>query len=151
MNRVFIIKRKHILLTTLLALLVLISLYSFSDSGRSIMTLGKASDAKERVIHMVVGEFSSTTKDGKEIEAYRWDPGTIYVKKGEHIQLRIFGVNGEHHPFIIEGMNINGEVKKGQETIVSFHAKKKGIYRLICTTHQTSAHDGPMIGYIIVD
>ena len=105
----------------------------------------------ERVIHMVTGEFSSTLPDGREIEAYRWSPGTIFVNKGENVQLRILGVNGDSHPFIIEGLGIEGIVKKGEETIVNFHASKEGTFRIICTTHPDAASHGPMIGYIIVD
>jgi len=105
----------------------------------------------ERVFHMVTGEFSATLPDGKKIESYLWHPGTIFVNKGENVQLRILGVNGESHPFIIEGMGIEGIVKKGEETIVNFHASKEGIFRIICTTHPDAASNGPMIGYIIVD
>lgn len=115
---------------------------------------GLAADAMpvgERVIHMVTGEFATKTEDGKEIEAYRWDPGTVFVNKGENVKLKISGINGASHPFIIEGMNIQGIVKKGEETTVSFHASKEGIYRIICLTHPDSANNGPMIGYIVVD
>ncbi|MCI3923091.1 cupredoxin domain-containing protein [Paenibacillus sp. TRM 82003] len=105
----------------------------------------------ERVIHMVTGEFSATTKDGKKIEAYRWDPGTVFVNKGENVKLKLYGVNGENHPFLIEGLNIQGVVKKGEETVVNFHASKEGIYRIICLTHPDAANEGPMIGYIVVD
>ncbi|WP_420819427.1 cupredoxin domain-containing protein [Paenibacillus thalictri] len=104
-----------------------------------------------RTIQLVTGEFKSTTADGKNIEAYRWDPGTIYVKKGEKINLSIYGVNGDSHPFVIEGLNVKGEVKKGKETIVSFKADKEGVYRIICLTHPDIAHNGPMVGYIVVD
>lgn len=107
--------------------------------------------AGERTIHMVTGEFKSTLPDGKEIEAYRWDPGTIVVRKGEKVKLSITGVNGASHPFMIEGLGIKGEVKKGEETVVSFQADKPGVYRLICLTHPDFAHSGPMIGYIVVN
>lgn len=105
----------------------------------------------ERVVHMVTGEFSATMEDGREIEAYRWDPGTIFVNKGENVKLKIYGVNGAHHPFIIEGLDIEGVVTKGKETVVRFHASREGIFRLICTTHPDPASNGPMIAYIIVD
>lgn len=104
-----------------------------------------------RVIHMVTGEFESKTKDGKQIEAYRWDPGTIVVKQGEMVELRIYGVSGDSHPFVIEGTSIKGEVTKGKETVVRFKANKEGTYRLICEAHPDIAHSGPMIAYIVVD
>jgi plastocyanin len=103
------------------------------------------------VINMVTGEFKSETEDGKEIEAYRWDPGTIYVPKGKNITLSIYGVNGKEHPFIIEGTDIKGTVKKGEETLIPLRFDEEGTYRLICLTHQDISHNGPMIAYIVVD
>lgn len=105
----------------------------------------------EFVIHMVTGEFKAKTKDGKEIEAYRWDPGTIFVPKGKEVTLSIYGVNGELHPFYIEGTSIKGNVKKGEETRVKVKFDKEGIYRIVCTAHETIEQNGPMIGYIVVD
>jgi heme/copper-type cytochrome/quinol oxidase subunit 2 len=103
------------------------------------------------MINMVTGEVKSTTDDGKEIEAYRWDPGTIYVPKDQPVTLSIYGVNGKEHPFHIEGTTIQGIVKKGQETTVNLRFAKEGIYRLICDAHSDIAHNGPMIAYIVVD
>ncbi|MCM3005435.1 cupredoxin domain-containing protein [Priestia koreensis] len=115
----------------------------------SVATTGKPQ--KEYVINMVTGEFKTTTSDGKEIEAYRWDPGTIVVPKDENIKLSLYGVNGKEHPFKIEGTTIKGMVTKGKETVVNLRFNKEGTYRLICTTHSDIAHNGPMIAYIVVD
>lgn len=106
---------------------------------------------KIRQIHMVTGEFKSTMKDGKEIEAYRWDPGTIILKKGEKVNLIISGINGVEHPFYIEGTSIKGTVKKGEDTFVPLQFQKEGTYRLICEMHTDRAHNGPMIAYIVVN
>jgi plastocyanin len=105
----------------------------------------------EFVINMVTGEFKSKTKEGKEIEAYRWDPGTIHVPEGEKVTFSIYGVNGQEHPFIIEGTKIKGVVKQGKETIFTARFDKEGVYRLICLTHPDIEHNGPMIAYIVVD
>jgi plastocyanin len=104
-----------------------------------------------REIHMVNGEFAATLKSGKKIEAYRWDPGTIFVEKGENVRLVIYGVNGEEHPFHIENTTIKGTVKKGEETAINLSFEKEGVYRLICEVHPDKEHNGPMIAYIIVD
>ncbi|KAB2330227.1 hypothetical protein F7731_20835 [Cytobacillus depressus] len=104
-----------------------------------------------REIHMVTGEFKAKLPNGKEIESYRWDPGTIFVHKGEKVNLVITGVNGAEHPFSIEGTDIKGIVKKGEETIVPLQIKKEGVYRLICHTHHGKEQNGPMIAYIVVD
>ena len=148
MSRVWIIKRKHLYLAAA-ALLLLLSGLLYMNRGSIVSTAAEPS--AERTIHMVVGEFKSTTADGKTIEAYRWDPGTVVVQKGERINLSIYGVNGQSHPFLIEGLNISGEVKKGKETVVHFTANQEGTYRIICMTHADIAHGGPMIGYIVVD
>lgn len=148
MSRIIVIKRMHLLLAAAVLLLILSGLL-YVNRGRIIPTLAEPS--VERTIHMVTGEFKSTTSDGKTIEAYRWDPGTIVVHKGEKVKLSIYGVNGESHPFLIEGLNISGEVKKGKETVITFTPQQEGIFRLICMTHADIAHGGPMIGYIVVD
>ncbi|NEW09201.1 hypothetical protein GK047_24825 [Paenibacillus sp. SYP-B3998] len=148
MSRIIMIKRKHLVVAAA-ALLLALSGLLYGNRDHIIPAL--AQTPAERTIHMVVGEYKSTTIEGKTIEAYRWDPGTVVVRKGERIKLSIFGVNGDSHPFLIEGLNISGEVKKGKETVVSFIADQEGTYRLICMTHADSAHGGPMIGYIVVD
>ncbi|MBD2864303.1 cupredoxin domain-containing protein [Paenibacillus sp. IB182363] len=144
----YVLKRKHLLLAV--GALVLLSAFILYASQRESAPVAGAA-AVERTIHLVTGEFKSTTPDGKEIEAYRWDPGTVVVHKGDKVKLSIYGVNGASHPFIIEGLGIKGEVKKGEETVVTFKADKEGTYRIICLTHPDIAHNGPMIGYIIVD
>lgn len=151
MTKIFVVSKKRIKALKIGAASVLLAaaalLFWEQDDIRTVMS----SNAPERTINLVTGEFKTTGPDGKTIEAYRWDPGTVYVKKGERIRLSIYGVNGASHPFIIDGMNIKGEVKKGQETVVSFRADKPGIYRIVCLTHPDIAHNGPMIGYLVVD
>jgi len=100
---------------------------------------------------LVTGEFSTKTDDGKEIEAYRWDPGTIVVPKGQEVTISIYGVNGKEHPFYIEGTDYKGTVQKGKETIIKARFDEEGTYRLICTAHSTIEKNGPMIGYIVVN
>ncbi|MDF0725621.1 hypothetical protein PY093_02690 [Cytobacillus sp. S13-E01] len=107
--------------------------------------------ALEYEVNMVTGEFKSKTADGKEIEAYRWDPGTIYLPKGQNVKLSIYGVNGNEHPFIIEGTDSKGTVTKGKETIVNLNINEEGVYRLICLTHSDIEQNGPMIAYLVVD
>jgi heme/copper-type cytochrome/quinol oxidase subunit 2 len=147
MSNMFVITKKQLRMVGF-GLILIVLVYTFWMWNQSDTV---ASSAEEpRLIHMVIGEFSSTTKKGKEIEVYRWDPGTIAVKKGESIELRILGVNGDHHSFVIEGMNVKGDVLKGKETVVHFAAEKEGTYRIICINHSDMAHQGPMIGYIVV-
>ncbi|MFA9558539.1 cupredoxin domain-containing protein [Evansella sp. AB-rgal1] len=147
-----VVKRKTILAFFVFGL-ALVSVWVSSNVFRSDVPVMTSVAGKEEVreIHMITAEFSTKTNDGKEIESYRWDPGTIFMKAGERVDLIIYGVNGEKHPFIIEGTDIKGTVKKGQETTVSLQFKEEGIYRLICPMHADKESSGPMIAYIVVD
>jgi plastocyanin len=148
LNKVFIIYRKHVVIAAIAAMLV-VGAVIYMTMEKSISATGP--EGSVRTIHLVTGEFKTKMPDGTEIEAYRWDPGTIHVEKGETVHLSILGVNGESHPFFIEGLNVKGEVKKGKETVVTFTPHKEGTYRLICLMHPDAKHHGPMIGYIVVD
>lgn len=135
----------------LLAICIILSLSAWYVTKPAAIQTVMPSTKNEFVINMVTGEFKSTTEGGKEIEAYRWDPGTIYIPKDKPVKLSIYGVNGKEHPFHIEGADINGIVRKGQETVLDLRFSKEGIYRLICETHSDIQHNGPMIAYIVVD
>ena len=146
MSKIFIISKRQLLFTALILLMMIASgVVWFNET-----TLPVTQQTATRTIHMVTGEFNATAPDGKKIEAYRWDPGTVFVQQGESVELRITGVNGARHPFHIEKLNISGEVEQGKETVVRFTATERGTYRMICMTHSDLAHDGPMIAYIIV-
>ncbi|MBI2878083.1 MAG: hypothetical protein HYY20_14495 [Candidatus Tectomicrobia bacterium] len=69
---------------------------------------------------------------------YRWEPGAIFVNRGDKVELRIWGVNGAVHDAHIEGLVSNFTVQRGQLTIVSFTAKKAGTYKIHCGTHGPS-------------
>ncbi|RAV04115.1 cupredoxin domain-containing protein [Paenibacillus sp. YN15] len=150
MSKVFILKRRHLWLGGL-ALIILAGGLLFPLLHRSGDRMVDGQPEGPRTIHMVTTEAKSVLEDGTAIEAYRWDPGTVFVEKGEEVNLVLYGVNGDSHPFYIEGTRIKGEVKKGKETTVTFQAAKEGVYRLICLTHPDKNHNGPMIGYIVVD
>lgn len=149
---IFIIKKKFVFLFLIICLALITGwiLYMF-QSDAIPATTDDATEGKVHVINLVTGEFKATTKDGKEIEAYRFDPGTIFVNKEEDVKISIRGINGKEHPFIIEGTNIKGTVKQGEETIIPIRFDQQGVYRLICLTHFDKDHNGPMIAYIVVD
>lgn len=73
-----------------------------------------------------------------EVSTYRWDPGTIVVNQGDHVTLEIIGINGNEHPFTIEGYWLTGMVRRGQITRLTFTADKAGIFKIICRTHSPS-------------
>ncbi|MFZ3588820.1 cupredoxin domain-containing protein [Bacillus sp. DJP31] len=147
----FIIIKKSWVITTALALILLVCGIIFLKPSAMPTVGSSASEHEVFTFQMVTGEFSSKNDSGKELESYRWDPGTIVVPNEKDIELRIFGVNGKEHPFIIEGTNVKGIVKKGEETVLNLRFSKEGTYRIICSTHPDIDHNGPMIGYIVVD
>lgn len=73
-----------------------------------------------------------------EVSTYRWDPGTIVVNQGDAVTLEIIGINGDEHPFTIEGYWLSGTVRRGQITRLSFVADKVGIFKIICRKHAPS-------------
>ncbi|CAH2714311.1 hypothetical protein BACCIP111895_01472 [Neobacillus rhizosphaerae] len=148
----FLVFKKETLLFFLAVGVVLASISAwFMLKAGDKTVFNQQSDTSIREIHMVTVEFKSKMKNGKEIEAYRWDPGSISLKQGEKVKLFISGINGEKHPFYIEGTKIKGTVKKGEETIVPLKFDKQGTYRLICEAHSDRAHNGPMIADIVVN
>lgn len=149
--RFFVLKKKTILLFGFCIAVIAAALFALNTRSESVTAFNQGDEGEFRDIHMVTGEFKTKLEDGKEMEVYRWDPGTIFVKKGEKINLKILGVNGNEHPFYIEGTDIKGTVKKGEETVVPVSFQKKGTYKLICDTHSHHGAGGTMIAYIIVD
>lgn len=149
MMQFIVLKRRSIMLFTLILATIAASSIWLLLSKDTISTVAQTEQLRE--IHLVTTEFKTKTEDGKEIEAYRWDPGTIYVGKDEKVLLRLYGINGHEHPFIIEGTDIKGVVKKGEETTVELQLKEEGVYRLVCLTHPDMGSNGPMVANIVVD
>ncbi|CAG9621677.1 cupredoxin domain-containing protein [Sutcliffiella rhizosphaerae] len=145
----FIIKRS--LLITI-ALCIISGLGGWYVVNKGVVpTTGKANE-DELVFHMITAEFKTKLEDGTEVEAYRFDPGTITVPKGKDVTINIYGLNGHEHPYSIEGTDINGVIKKGEETLIHTRFDKTGVYKIICSTHahHNGQHAPPMIAYIYV-
>ncbi|MDF2902890.1 MAG: hypothetical protein K0S25_528 [Bacillus sp. (in: firmicutes)] len=145
-----ILKKKTLAIIFIICCSIFVTSFWLFTNSKAITTINQTQE-KVRDIHLVTGEFKGKTIGGEDIEAYRWDPGTILVHKGEKIRLNILGINGREHPFLIEGTSIKGTVKQNEETIIPLQFQKKGVYRLICLTHPDKMHNGPMIAYIMVD
>ncbi|MCP3030935.1 cupredoxin domain-containing protein [Halobacillus sp. A1] len=118
--------------------------------GSTAPTSSQVESGQMRTINLVTGEFKAEKEDGQVIETYRFDPGTIFVKKGELFKLSIYGVNGHEHPFTVEGTDKQGVVKQGSETVLDLQFDEEGIYRVICNTHTTTDTEGPMVAHIVV-
>ncbi|OYD09462.1 cupredoxin domain-containing protein [Paludifilum halophilum] len=103
----------------------------------------------EKTFHLVTTEYK-TKVDGKELEVYRWDPGSLVVNRGDKVKLKLHGVHGKQHDFTLQGYDRKGTVKKGKTTTINFVADKPGTYELVCHNHHTAEANGPMIAYITV-
>jgi plastocyanin len=148
MSKIVILNRKKIQFYTIIAAIVILA-GAYIGWQQSKPALAPAGE-NARVIQLVTGVFSATSDSGKKLESYRFDPGTVVVKKGELVELRISGINGQSHPFVIEGLGISGEIHKGKTTIVRFTPKEAGIYTIVCQTHSQPQDGGPMVGYLVV-
>ncbi|PZD94658.1 hypothetical protein DNH61_17040 [Paenibacillus sambharensis] len=147
MSKILVVSRKQIRLAAVLAIaVVLAAAYLRWDQSEAANSV----PAGEKVFHLVTEEVKSTDPHGKEVDVYRWDPGTLVVHQGEQVRLEITGLKGESHPFIIEGLGIRGEVLKGQTTTVTFTADKKGSYPILCLTHTSEHQSSPMVAYLTV-
>ena len=72
-----------------------------------------------------------------------WTPGTIVVKKGTKVTLKLINnVKSEpnQHGFAIPGYNIAKIVNRGEPETVEFTADKAGIFPITCHLHP--AHVG---------
>jgi heme/copper-type cytochrome/quinol oxidase subunit 2 len=154
MSKVVFIDRKKMQLYAFLAVAVILAGayigWQQSKSASSAPAPAAADAEGIQVRQLVTGEFTSKSDSGKVLESYRWDPGTIIVKRDVPVELRISGVSGQSHPFVIEGLNISGEVHKGKTTIVRFTPKTAGTYPIICETHNDPSKGIPMVGYLVV-
>lgn len=150
----FLAIKKETILFFLAAGIVLAAIYGwflFKDE-ENIAVFSSQADENIREIDMITAEFKMHMKDGKQMETYRWDPGTIFLEKGEKVNLFISGVHGdEEHPYYIEGTDIKGTVTKGEQEVVPLQFDEEGTYRLICETHSDRDHSVPMIAYIVVN
>ncbi|MBM7619287.1 plastocyanin [Bacillus tianshenii] len=150
----FLIVKKSWIITVFLFFIVALGGWYIVNIG-VIPTTGKPAQDDQYIYHMITSEFKTTLADGSEMEAYRFDPGTLTVPKGKEVTISVIGVNGSEHPFTIEGTDISGVIKKGEETLITTTFDKPGVYQLVCTTHTNHEHHAnqkipPMIAYIYV-
>jgi hypothetical protein len=72
------------------------------------------------------------------VRAYAWSPGTIVVQQGETVMLEFFGINGDFHPSVIEGYDLEFDVRRGEITRVTFTADRPGLFRIVSLTRLPS-------------
>ena len=155
MTKFVVVKKRQLQWAAVIVLVVLVATavwrWNAVEPTLANAEVGSANGGAEtQVFQIVTGEFETTDRAGKMLEAYVWSPGNIVVKKGVPVELRITGISGEKHPFVIEGLGIKGTVTKGETTIVRFTADHAGTYPIQCLTHTDLRSGGPMVGYIVV-
>ena len=72
-----------------------------------------------------------------------WTPGTIVVKKGTHVKLKLINnvpSDPNQHGFAIPAYDIAKVVNRGTPEEVEFTANKEGVFPIICQLHP--AHVG---------
>lgn len=148
MSKIVILNRKKIQMYTVIAAVVILAgaYIGWQQTKPALAPAG----ASPQVLQIVTGEFTAMLDNGKKIESYQFSPSSVYAKKGQPVELRISGVSGQSHPFVIEGLDISGEIHKGKTTIVRFVPKDAGVYSIVCQTHDDPKTSGPMVGYLVV-
>jgi cytochrome c oxidase subunit II len=63
---------------------------------------------------------------------YEFSPGSIHVKKGEHVKLLITAVDHDHG-FKLPAFDIQQDLKEGETTTIEFTADKAGTFRFACS------------------
>ncbi|MFC5406912.1 cupredoxin domain-containing protein [Cohnella soli] len=150
MNKIVILSRKKIQLYSVIAAVVILAGAYIGWQQTKPTAAGVTSDVPQ-VLQMVTGEFSAQLDNGKKIESYQFSPSSVYAKKGQPVELRLSGINGQSHPFVIEGQDIKGTINKGKTTVVRFTPKESGVFAIVCQTHADPKDGGPMVGYLIVE
>ncbi|WP_239618468.1 cupredoxin domain-containing protein [Cohnella mopanensis] len=149
MSKIVVLNKKKIQMYAVIAAVVIVA-GAYIGWQQSKPALAPAASDNVQVFHLTTGEFTATSDSGKKLETYLFYPGTVFVKKGTPVELRISGINGQSHPFVIEGLNISGEIHKGKTTVVRFTPKDAGTYTILCQTHADPTTGGPMVGYLVV-
>jgi len=157
MNKIVVLNRKKIQFYAVIAAVVILAgAYIGWQQSKPASAPPVGGEAAKQVLQMSTGEFKATADNGKNLETYLFYPGTVVAKKGVPVELRISGINGQSHPFVIEGIknaageDLSGMINKGKTTVVSFTPKEAGIYSIICQTHADPKTGGPMVGYLVV-
>ena len=80
---------------------------------------------------------------------YEFDPGVITVRKGEKVRLIITATDRDHG-IMIEGYDINQELKKGDPATIEFTADKAGTFEFKCSVPCGKGHRR-MKGKLVVE
>ena len=80
---------------------------------------------------------------------FEFEPGTIRVKQGDLIEVRLTSTDIPHG-FGIRAFEVNERVGKGEEKVFRFTASEAGTFPIICTVYCGAGHKN-MRGELIVE
>jgi len=92
---------------------------------------------------------SESTEIKVTAKKYEFEPGTIHVKKGEHVKLVITAVDHDHG-FKLAAFQIDRLLKKGEATTVEFTADRSGTFPFECS-HFCGLGHKKMKGEVVVE
>ena len=95
------------------------------------------SGASARAVAQVAKDAGTPMRGVHEIQValrkYEFSPGSLRVKKGEHVKL-IMSAADHDHGFKLDDFDINQKIPKGTTVVVEFIADKAGTFQFRCSS-----------------
>jgi cytochrome c oxidase subunit II len=83
------------------------------------------------------------------LRKYEFSPGSLRVRKGEHVKLVMVAADHDHG-FRLDDFNINQKIPKGTTVVVEFTADKAGSFQFRCSSVCGLGHRN-MKGTLVVE
>lgn len=111
------------------------------------------SGASARAVAQVAKDAGTPMRGVHEIQValrkYEFSPGSLRVKKGEHVKL-IMSAADHDHGFKLDDFDINQKIPKGTTVVVEFIADKAGTFQFRCSSVCGLGHRN-MKGTLVVE
>lgn len=110
----------------------------------------KQNDVSENTQEQQVPEVYTNETKEFTIAASNWkfDPGTIVVKQGDKVKIKITSTDVKHS-FMLKDYNINVQLEPNQTQTIEFTADKSGVFQFRCAVPCGAGHKD-MIGTLVV-
>lgn len=118
-----------------------------------LIALTIMSAASARTVPQVAKDTGIEAQSIHEIQVtlrkYEFSPGSLRVKKGEHVKLVMTAMDHDHG-FRLDDYNIDQKTPKGTTVVVEFTADKAGTFHFRCSSVCGLGHRG-MKGTLVVE
>ena len=118
-----------------------------------LMGLMILSAASVRTVAQAAEDSGTSMRGIHEIQVtlrkYEFSPGTLRVRKGEHVKL-IMAAADHDHGFKLDDFDINQKIPKGTTVVVEFIADKAGTFQFRCSSVCGLGHRN-MKGTLVVE